>query len=661
MNGIDIFIILYLIFGFFISFLISFLFLKNYRNPYSKISSPKNLKIAFYYSIICFGLVIFYILIVILDHTIFSFKDISLLEKTLIIPFTELLPSFYSIFGIISLFNRKLILPIMNFYNTTGFYKPCDIVLDIIFRLINIYFNITYIVWGIIALALIIGLMIPFHEWILEVTKINSFWSLWGFIKLLLNYLNFISYLQILFYIGFAIQNIIHIDSVKRNESEKENYYIWRLGKVFLYYFKERSAIEKGYDIVKEKYDDFISNNSDDILTKHWNNFKERIKNTMDAKLIESNLDTVKEATEKYEDQIREKEENKNKNDDKKEENKNENDDKKNDEKKKKKLKDDVESLSKEMIEIQKQYTDKILPKKLFGICCKKEDKEEIKDDICYIMTRIYEEAMKLFRKSYLIKQLAQKILNKKEINCCRSLYCIKALWFIFLIFLIFLELPWHIDRDFDYSFLNFIIAFLIYLFSVIFYFSLFIYSLINHKYIQGDFLFGKHLAEVVNFSNFMNIVFSLFNASVYHSLWIFNKYGYIKAKFYDVFILPINEIDFSINNNKYTINTLDIIAYGTLIYIILSIFIASKFTELEICGKVIFSYNENTEYFFSDNEFYFYFILGCGCNIYIQENPGKFLKKEEDEIDEIKEKPINDKYNLLNNDNDINIELIPN
>ena len=313
------------------------------------------------------------------------------------------------------------------------------------------------------------------------------------------------------------------------------------------------------------------------------------------------------------------------------------------------------------MIEIQKQYTDKILPKKLFGICCKKEDKEEIKDDICYIMTRIYEEAMKLFRKSYLIKQLAQKILNKKEINCCRSLYCIKALWFIFLIFLIFLELPWHIDRDFDYSFLNFIIAFLIYLFSVIFYFSLFIYSLINHKYIQGDFLFGKHLAEVVNFSNFMNIVFSLFNASVYHSLWIFNKYGYIKAKFYDVFILPINEIDFSINNNKYTINTLDIIAYGTLIYIILSIFIASKFTELEICGKVIFSYNENTEYFFSDNEFYFYFILGCGCNIYIQENPGKFLKKEEDEIDEIKEKPINDKYNLLNNDNDINIELIPN
>ena len=85
----------------------------------------------------------------------------------------------------------------------------------------------------------------------------------------------------------------------------------------------------------------------------------------------------------------------------------------------------------------------------------------------------------------------------------------------------------------------------------------------------------------------------------------------------------------------KFSINTLDLVIYGSLIIIIISLFNASKFTK----------YNENADFFFSDNEFYLYFFLGCACYVDILENPFKFNKNKDKfkyKTDLLDEKEIN-------------------
>ena len=244
-------------------------------------------------------------------------------------------------------------------------------------------------------------------------------------------------------------------------------------------------------------------------------------------------------------------------------------------------------------------------------------------------MTKVNIEVAKTFRKGYIIDKLDDNLKYSKyeEINCCRKLKCVKFLWLIFLIILIILEFPYHmiIEEDkltLSYSFINFLIILLIYSVSVIFYFSIFIYSAINYQYIQGNLIFGK-LSELINFVNFIGFVYSFYTASIYHSLWVFNKNGNIKALFYKIYFLPENIINFTINDKNYSISTLDIICYGTLIFILISIFMASKYTK----------FNENTEFFFSEYEFYFYFILGCACNIYLRNNLKKQINNKNEEI----------------------------
>ena len=109
-------------------------------------------------------------------------------------------------------------------------------------------------------------------------------------------------------------------------------------------------------------------------------------------------------------------------------------------------------------------------------------------------------------------------------------------------------------------------------------------------------------MSEVNNFLNFILVVFSLFNASIYHSLWIVNKKGNIRAEYYNIFYLPKNDIELIKSNNS--ILTSNIASLGNLALIIIFIFIASKYTELKICNKVLLVFNENTEFFFSEYDF---------------------------------------------------------
>lgn len=307
MNSIDIFLILYLIFAFLLSFLISFLFLRKYRNLNPRISSNK---FPYYYCVFNFSIVIFYILLVIVDYTIATF-DISSFERTLVIPFLKYLPNFYLYFSFFSIANTIAICPIIIYYETTGYYKGYDIFCDIVCRFITKYtdyINKNTIIIVSFSLVIFIGIMIPFHEWVLKVTNIDSFWTFVGFIKLVLNYKNFIKFFTILFYIGFAIQNIIRTDSVNRSKSEKENFYLWRLGKISLEYLKESSSIENGYKLAKEKYDDYLKNNlNDEVFKSNWDKFHNKIEKIMKNKLIEPKLAKVQEVSENYIEDVKKK------------------------------------------------------------------------------------------------------------------------------------------------------------------------------------------------------------------------------------------------------------------------------------------------------------------------------------------------------------------
>ena len=627
MNAIDTFIILYLIFGFLLSLLISFFFLKKYRKTKDIISKPKVLAGVYYYCIINFSLVIFYILIVILDHTIFTFEDFSVYEGTIVIHFTIFLPYFYMLFSYYALISKFIIIPVLNLYNTTTYYNGCDIILDILIRFLSIYFNKLYLIiaiiaFGIIGFAVIVDQTIySYHDWILEKTEIDSFISFIGFLKFLLNYLNFYSYIKILFYIGFCIQNIIRVDSIKRNQSENENFYIWSLGKIFIYYIQETEAIIFGYNEVKKKYEEFNTenNNIDNNLENKWEKFKTDIEKIINNKIIQAELDNVEYATKTYKEKFE-------------------------DENNKVKIaKDDFKTIDKRIEAIKKTYTNELFAKKVCCLCCKKikSDYEKFKEDICDTMIKVYEESMKLLRKNKLIEKIGNKLLNLKDynINCCRSLKCIKCLWILFLIFLIILELPINWQITSSYSLENFLIILSFYSILSVYFFSIFIYSIINHKYIQGELVFGKNLSEVNNFLNFILVVFSLFNASIYHSLWIVNKKGNIRAEYYNIFYLPKNDIELIKSNNS--ILTSNIASLGNLALIIIFIFIASKYTELKICNKVLFVFNENTEFFFSEYDFYLYFIIGCACYINIKKNPKKFYYGEKEFLIDNEKKPL--------------------
>ena len=204
MNDIDLVLILYLILTLLISFISSFLYLNYFRNK--ELTSL----FSFYFCVFCFGLIIYHIFLVPLDHAI-SFKtNLTKLEdsSTLINDLLKILEIYYQYFGYFSEFVNIIFGPIMIFFYTTGFYYKCDICKDIGKRLFEKYFTLFNI-------CLILILLIPIFV-LLYLGKLYEFYE--NEFKLFLNYLNYYSYLKILFYIGFIIQHTFRMNILKYSE-----------------------------------------------------------------------------------------------------------------------------------------------------------------------------------------------------------------------------------------------------------------------------------------------------------------------------------------------------------------------------------------------------------------------------------------------------------
>ena len=239
--------------------------------------------------------------------SLFTFEELSKNEEKLVISFSKFLPTFYIVFSFFGQVNKYLIIPVLIFYNSTGYYKGCDIAWDIILRYIDVYFTkfnlIAFLIFlAVIVLATIVDAFVySFYDWILSKTKIDSLSSFIGFIKFILNYLNFLSYITILFYIGFAIQNIVRMNSVTNNYKESRNFDLWRLGKIFKYYIQEVYCVEEGHKEVKETFEKFESDHPFDPqlaqLKIKYKNFDEKI-SSIGNKVIYALLDEVEKATE---------------------------------------------------------------------------------------------------------------------------------------------------------------------------------------------------------------------------------------------------------------------------------------------------------------------------------------------------------------------------
>ena len=69
----------------------------------------------------------------------------------------------------------------------------------------------------------------------------------YNFFLFLSNYSNFLHTILLLFYIGFVVQNLFQLQLIEQNEDQKENYNIWKLGKIYHYYKEEREEIDEAF------------------------------------------------------------------------------------------------------------------------------------------------------------------------------------------------------------------------------------------------------------------------------------------------------------------------------------------------------------------------------------------------------------------------------
>ena len=303
MKDLDKLFIIYFSIGFVISFLISFLYLMNYPNRNS------NYKFGYYFSIIFFGLSIFLSFIVVFDlvasfHKKFE-KNInknsndgkinnkSNYEYNLVDIFLDNIQYYYMVYGFLSKFIQIFLGPFLLLYYTTGFYKKEDIFWDLIKRYFHIYINQTNIILALIAI-------IP----VSLLYKYGTYGTIFGRLKMLLNYLNFYSNLKILFYIGFFLQNIPrNYYNINTTENNIENYKIWKLGKIFFYYNRDLKSINDGYNEIKELIEEF-SKKGNEIpydFRKNFRIFKNNLENAQrNIVKMDSDLEEVKYASKIY-------------------------------------------------------------------------------------------------------------------------------------------------------------------------------------------------------------------------------------------------------------------------------------------------------------------------------------------------------------------------
>ena len=157
------------------------------------------------------------------------------------------------------------------------------------------------------------------------------------------------------------------------------------------------------------------------------------------------------------------------------------------------------------------------------------------------------------------------------------------------------------------------------------FYFFIFNYATINHKYISGNLIFGKNKSSNFNFYKFISFILCFSDALFFHSVWVMKKNmddNDINVKYFEVFNLP-----------QILIGRMDIIPYLSLLIIIVCVFNAAKFSSFKLkikkCNfsKVIFLFNENADFFYNEENLFSNFILGCGVLFCIKKNMNKIMQ----------------------------------
>ena len=656
--------IFYFIFGLAISFTISYFYLRHYPKK------DPSVKFAFYSSVVIFGLIIFFIFLIPFDIACSSLVYKEGVENA----FLDILPIYYLVFGYFSQIVGDIISPIMILINTSGFYKKGDIFKDVLIRFFKDYFSL-------FKLIFVFVLSIPSISFF--VTKDIDIFEIF---KTILLYLNFFPYLKILYYIGFVCQDLVY-SYIRKKPLHKQNYDIWKLGKIYKYYNREKLVVNGKYKIIKkdiEKANNYHEMKLPYEFKAHFENFKRRVEITQRNLLfIHSEREKVKYATDTYKGDYKKEKKMKIMNDNN-QNNEDNNDDEstmmddifseaknEDEESLKEQLGSDYQNLygnsESESDDInneqsaliptndedinENEYEDEnedknkeedYLDRTKENVFLRRVEKQftdfnTFKNHICDLMTEVNESSISVQRKSFLINTKGVELL---AIEAGQGRKAPNPLIFIpiilFYIILFFLEMPWSIYDWFPKEIKNnFFGNLFISISSIIFYFFIFNYAVIHHRYISGNLIFGKNESNCVNFYNFISYVLNTCDAVFYHSVWVLRKYKldintinnqdirksldylnyYFVPKYYDVFELP--EINFGVFN---------IIPFISAFIIIISIFNAAKFSNIKFRRKERILFNENADYFYNEKNLYSNFILGCGVLVSIKLNMDRLI-----------------------------------
>ena len=589
---------LYLSLGFVASMVTSFLILRHFPK--------KEVKFAFYLSIIVFGFVIFFIILIPFDVVVTEYNYQNNYKSN---NFLTFLPYYYLSFGYFSQIVGDILCPILILNNTSAFYEFFPKIKNIAKRFV------TEETIHLKALVLLAG-SFPVIRYML---KNNS--TKFEVLKTILNYLKFLPYLKSLYYIGYCCQEFVY-KYIRRKVKNREFYTIWKLGKIAKYYFREKDVIQLKYRKIKSKYKkikDRLPKEFKDAYNKLKNMKRECMSNHV--LVHKSNMKRVKEIAEKNQDTI-------------------------NSDKKLEVIKDYDPNIKEKLTENRKNNISDILNETTKDEDISKEEliksntelyKEYIWDNcndknknfLLEEMTQVKRNLISIQRKSFLMNRKGIKLLldNDEEPNCAIPLGIA-----IFYIILFLFEMPWSIYDWFPNEFgYNLLISFI----SISFYSFIFIYSVIHHKYLSGNYIFGNRKSDSVNFYYFLSYVLSYCDAMFYHSIWVlskqkkyekpsvnysYNSYNskysiyssrkYCLPKYFEVYELP-----------EIPVKGFNIITIINIAFIIISIFIATKFSNLKIKKKQILLFNENADFFYNEKNLYFNYILGCGSMISILDN----------------------------------------
>ena len=649
---------IYLPLGLVFSFLFSFLYLRRY---------PKDgVKFSYYFTIFVFGLVIFNVFLVPYDIAVAGYiKQNNITDFTLF----ENLDVYYLIFGFVSQILGDIISPIMVYIEISGFYNKCDITLEVLKSFFTDFL-------GLIKIIVVLLVSIP--------TTIN--FTIEGkdsmeILKMILLYANLFPYLKILYYIGFVTQDIVYSVLKKRYNQEWRFFDLWKLGKIYKHYFREREIVNKRYDeIVKDltiALDDYKMEIPNEFMI-HCETFKANIEATQQNLLfLVSEKESVFDATKKHQESEIQKNNNENKLNydpqfykkmfdyvDKEEkvvqrqvENDNSMDVSVSDldssisedyyddeydeyegmseEELKQQLGSDYEVImEKRKKKLLTKNSDIIAPIHVEEKLVFKEKKFQnftnLKNFICGKMTKAIEASISVQRKSHLLSAKGLKLMDERNHEKTYSNWMMIPI-ILYMIVFAFFELPFNIYNFFPKKIKGFVFDLIFGILSTLFYFYIFNYATINHKLISGDLIYGKHKSGNVNFYKFISFVLCFSDALFFHSVWVMKKNkekAKSDVKYFEVFNLP-----------EVPVLGVDIIPYISVLIILVSIFNAAKFSVIKLkikkckINKPIILFNENSDFFYNESNLFSNFILGCGVLYCINKNMDRILQIIADDI----------------------------